>query len=34
MWIGTFGGGLCELHEANSSFTCYTQREGLPNDVI
>ena len=34
MWIGTFGGGLCELHEANNSFTCYTQKEGLPNDVI
>ena len=33
-WVGTFGGGLCKLDEASRAFTCYTELDGLPNNVI
>ena len=34
VWVGTFGGGLCKLDVAQAAFTCYTEEDGLPNDVV
>jgi len=38
MWLGTFGGGLnklvSDLRSETRKFRSYTQRDGLPNDVI
>lgn len=34
LWIGTYGGGLNLLDRKNMTFTSYTQKDGLPNDVI
>ena len=34
LWIGTNGGGLDRFDKQARSFTHYTVREGLPNDVV
>ncbi|MGY6649686.1 two-component regulator propeller domain-containing protein [Wenyingzhuangia sp. IMCC45574] len=38
LWIGTFGGGLNKLttptSEKNAQFKSYSEKEGLPNNVI
>jgi signal transduction histidine kinase len=34
MWVGTWGGGLNRFDRASSTFTRYTEDNGLPNDVI
>ena len=34
IWIGTFGAGLNRFDKKNESFIHYTQRDGLPNNVI
>ena len=33
LWVATYGGGLNRM-ESNSSFTHFTERDGLPNNVI
>ncbi|MCC6132138.1 MAG: histidine kinase, partial [Acidobacteria bacterium] len=32
LWLGTRGAGLCRL--AGEAFTCYSARQGLPNDIV
>ena len=34
LWIATAGGGLNLYEPASNSFRAYTEREGLPNDVV
>ncbi|MBC7879510.1 MAG: GAF domain-containing protein [Anaerolineales bacterium] len=34
LWIGTAGGGLNRYNPETDSFTRFTEKEGLPNDVI
>ncbi len=34
LWIGTYGGGLNILDASNNSFKHYTERDGLPNNII
>ena len=34
IWVGTFGGGLNRLDERTGEFISYTEKEGLPNNVI
>ena len=34
LWIGTYGGGLCRFDPDKESFNQYTQKDGLPNNVI
>ncbi|MGF7037670.1 two-component regulator propeller domain-containing protein [Mucilaginibacter lappiensis] len=34
IWIGTNGGGLNLFNKRSQTFTIYTEREGLPNNVI
>ena len=34
LWVGTFGGGLNRFDRKNEIFTSYTEKDGLPNDVI
>ena len=34
LWITTQGGGLNALHPNSNDFTCYTMREGLPNNSL
>lgn len=34
LWIGTHGGGLDRFEPKDSSFTHFTENEGLPNNVI
>ena len=34
IWIGTFGGGLNRFDKTSESFIHYTQRDGLPNNVV
>ena len=34
IWLGTYGGGLNRFDPSEKVFNRYTQREGLPNDVI
>ena len=34
LWIGTYGGGLNVLNKSTSEFTHYTEREGLPNNIV
>jgi ligand-binding sensor domain-containing protein/two-component sensor histidine kinase len=33
-WIGTFGGGLLRYHPQKGSFRYFTEKEGLPNNVV
>ncbi len=34
LWIGTYGGGLNVMDKSTSVFTHYTEREGLPNNIV
>ncbi|MBL6964720.1 MAG: histidine kinase [Bacteroidetes bacterium] len=34
LWIGTGGGGLSRYNRLTNSFTTYTVKDGLPNNVI
>ncbi|MCX6290175.1 MAG: ATP-binding protein [Bacteroidetes bacterium] len=34
LWIGTYGGGLNVLDKTTSVFTHYTERDGLPNNIV
>jgi signal transduction histidine kinase/ligand-binding sensor domain-containing protein len=34
LWIGTWGGGLGLLNIKDSTFTTYTENDGLPNNVV
>ncbi len=34
LWIGTQGGGLCRLNLENETFTSFSDKDGLPNNVI
>lgn len=34
LWIGTYGGGLNRLLLDTGQITCYSTRQGLPNNVI
>jgi len=34
IWVGTFGGGLNRLDPRNELFVSYTEKDGLPNNVI
>ncbi|MEM6336015.1 MAG: two-component regulator propeller domain-containing protein [Bacteroidota bacterium] len=34
LWVGTAGGGLCRTPLSGSEFRCYTERDGLPNNLI
>ena len=34
LWIGTYGGGLNLLDRTNMTFTSFTEKDGLPNDVV
>ncbi|NUO82681.1 SpoIIE family protein phosphatase, partial [candidate division KSB1 bacterium] len=34
LWIGTWGGGLNRFDRERGAFTCFTEKDGLPNDVI
>ena len=34
IWAGTFGGGLNRLDKRNGSFVSFTEKDGLPNNVI
>ncbi|MDI6802493.1 MAG: two-component regulator propeller domain-containing protein [Bacteroidota bacterium] len=34
IWIGTMGGGLNRFNREMETFTHYTQKDGLPNDVV
>ena len=34
LWIGTYGGGLNRFDPASETFTHYTTRNGLPNDIV
>jgi PAS domain S-box-containing protein len=34
LWIGTWGGGLSMLHTNDSTFTTYTENNGLPSNVV
>lgn len=34
LWIGTNGGGLNQFNYVSETFSAYTEKDGLPNDVI
>lgn len=34
LWVGTWGGGLNRLNRATDEFTHFTEKDGLPNNVI
>jgi PAS domain S-box-containing protein len=34
LWIGTFSGGLNRYDPINNTFSAFTQKDGLPNDVV
>ncbi len=34
LWIGTWGGGLNRLEVASGTISHYTEKNGLPNDVV
>lgn len=34
LWVGTHGGGLGKFDKTTAVFTHYTQKQGLPNDVV
>ena len=34
LWVGTSGGGLARLDLRTGTFTAYTTRQGLPNNVV
>lgn len=34
LWVGTNSGGLNRLDIAKGTFTCFTDKDGLPNNVI
>lgn len=34
LWIGTHGGGLARYNPQSNNFTHFTEKEGLPNNVI
>jgi ligand-binding sensor domain-containing protein/signal transduction histidine kinase len=34
LWVGTNGGGLNKFDRTTGTFTHYTQKDGLPNDVV
>jgi signal transduction histidine kinase/ligand-binding sensor domain-containing protein/DNA-binding response OmpR family regulator len=34
MWIGTHGGGLNCLDRRTGNFTCFTEEDGLPNNIV
>ena len=34
LWLGTWGGGLNKFDTATGKFVHYTEKDGLPNDVI
>jgi ligand-binding sensor domain-containing protein/serine phosphatase RsbU (regulator of sigma subunit) len=34
LWIGTSGGGVNKFDKSTNTFTTFTHRNGLPNDVI
>jgi len=34
LWVGTWGGGLNLFHPRSGSFTRYTKKDGLANDVV
>lgn len=34
LWVGTNGGGLNRLNKSSGTFERFTQKDGLPNDVI
>lgn len=34
LWIGSFGGGLMRLNPKDGNYRFYTEKEGLPNNVV
>lgn len=34
LWVGTWGGGLNRLNRRTGEFTYFTEKDGLPNNVI
>ncbi|MCK5056986.1 MAG: response regulator [Candidatus Aminicenantes bacterium] len=34
LWVGTYGGGLNRFNRETERFTHFTEREGLPNNVV
>ncbi len=34
LWVGTWGGGLNRFEQRSGQFTYFTEKDGLPNDVI
>jgi ligand-binding sensor domain-containing protein/signal transduction histidine kinase len=34
LWVGTHGGGLARYNPQSNNFTHFTEKEGLPNNVI
>lgn len=34
IWVGTYGGGINKFDPNTESFTSYTDRDGLPNNVV
>ena len=34
LWVGTGGGGLNKFDKEKQTFVAYTQKDGLPNDII
>lgn len=34
LWIGTEGGGLCQLDSTRTAFTRYTTRSGMPSNFV
>lgn len=34
LWFTSEGGGICKYNNENETFTTYTTKDGLPNDVV
>jgi signal transduction histidine kinase/DNA-binding response OmpR family regulator/streptogramin lyase len=34
LWVGTDGGGLCRFDKSEETFQRYTQKDGLPGEVV
>ncbi len=34
VWVGTYGGGLNQFDRKTESFSCYLEKDGLPNNTV